>query len=206
MLTSNIAISNTNVSSEQKVKLLGLNLESRFNFDYHVNALLNKANKKYHALARVCNYINTNKRRVTSQFSYCPLVWMFHSRTMNNRINTLHEKALRLVYTNKPNLSFDDLLKEDKSVKIHQKNLQILATEIYKVKNDLGPKIMADNFHFAEKPYSLRNDSIMQRQANRLAYFGTESISFLAPKVWGLIPTEIKSAKLLNIFKAKIKS
>ena len=121
-ITNNIAISNTNVSSEQKVKLLGINLESRMNFDYHVNTLLNEANKKYHALARVCNYMNTNKRRVlmkafiTSQFSYSPLVWMFHSRTMNNRINTLHEKALRPVYTNKPNLSFDDLLKEDKSV------------------------------------------------------------------------------------------
>ena len=200
-ITNNIAISNTNVSSEQKVKLLGINLESRLNFDYHVNTLLNKANKKYHALARVCNYMNTNKRRVlmkafiTSQFSYCPLVWMFHSRTMNNRINTLHEKALRLVYTNKPNLSFDDLLKEDKSVKIHQKNLQILATEIYKVKNDLGPKIMADIFHFVEKPYNLRNNSIIQRQANRTVCFGTESISSLAPKLWELIPSEIKSAK-----------
>ena len=63
-ITNNIAISNTNVSSEQKVKLLGINLESRLNFDYHVNTLLNKANKKYHALARVCNYMNTNKRRV----------------------------------------------------------------------------------------------------------------------------------------------
>ena len=100
---------------------------------------------------------------------------------MNNRINTLHEKALRLVYTNKSNLSFDDLLK-GKSVKIHQKNLQILATEIYKVKNDLGPKIMADLFHFVEKQYNLRNNSIMQRQANRSVYFGTESISSLAPK------------------------
>ena len=147
-ITNNIAISNTNVSSEQKVKLLGINLESRLNFDYHMNALLNKANKKYDSLARVCNYMSTNKRRllmkafITYQFLYCPLVWMFHSRTMNNRINALHEKALRLVYTNKPNLSFDGLLKENKSVKIHQKNLQILATEIYKVKNDLGPKII----------------------------------------------------------------
>ena len=82
-----------------KVKLLGINLESRLNFDYHVNTLLNKANKKYHALARVRNYMNTNKRWVLmktflkSQFFYCPLVWMFHSRTMNNRINKLHEKA-----------------------------------------------------------------------------------------------------------------
>ena len=65
---------------------------------------------------------------------------------MNNRVNTLHENALGLVYTNKSNLSFDDLLKEDKLVKIHQKKL-----EIYKVKNDLGPKIMADTFHFVKK-------------------------------------------------------
>ena len=93
-----------------------------------------------------------------------------------------------------------------KSVKIHQKNLQILATEIYKVKNDLGPKIMADIFHFVEKSYNLRNNSIIQRQGNRAVYFGTESVSSLAPKLWELIPSEIKSAKSLNIFKAKIKS
>ena len=135
-ITNNIAICNSNVSNEQKVKLLRINLETRLNFDYHVNTLLNKSNKNYHALARVCNYMDTNKGRVfmkafiTSQFSYCPLIWMFHSRTMNNSINTLHEKALKLVYTINPNFSFDDLLKEDKLVKIHQKNLQILATEI----------------------------------------------------------------------------
>ena len=156
--------------------------------------------------------MNNNKPRVlmkafiTSQFPYSPLVWMFHSRTMNNRNNTLHEKALRLVNTNKPNLSFDDLLKEDKLVKTHQKNLQILATEIYKVKNDLGPKIMAGVFHFVEKPYNLRNNSIIQRQANRTVYFGTKGISSLAPKLWELILSEIKSAKSLNIFKEKIKS
>ena len=86
------------------------------------------------------------KTFITSQFSYGPLVWMFHSRTMNNIINTLQEKAIRLVYTSKSNLSFDDILKEGKSVKIHQKNLQILAMEIYKI-----PKIMADIFHFVEK-------------------------------------------------------
>ena len=115
--------------------------------------------------------MNTNKRRVlmkafiTSQFSYCPVELMFHCRAMNNRINTPKEKALRRIYTNKPTLSFDDLLKEDKLVKIQQKNLQILATEIYKVKNDLGPKTVAYIFHFVEKLYNLRNNSIMQMQS-----------------------------------------
>ena len=87
-------------------------------------------------------------------------------------------------------------------MKIHQKNLQILATEIYKAKNDLEFKIMAD-IYFVEKPYNLRNNSIIQRQANRTVYFGTESISSLASKLLELIPSEIKSAKSLNIFKEK---
>ena len=97
------------------------------------------------------------KAFITSQFSYCPLVWMFHSRTLNNRINKIHERALRLAYKNETFLSFDDLLKRDKSLSIHQKNLQILATEICKTKNDLGPKIMKDTSHFIQKPYNLRN-------------------------------------------------
>ena len=121
---------------------------------------------------------------ITSQFSYCPLVWMSHRRTMNNRINKINEKTLRLVYKDKTNLSLNDLLKKDKSVSIHQRNLEILATEIYKVRNDLGPEIIKDIFHFVQKPYRLRNDLTLQRRRNRIVYFGTESISSLAPKIW----------------------
>ena len=71
---------------------------------------------------------------------------------MNHRINKIHEKTLRLVYKDEKNLSLDDLLKKDKSVSIHQRNLQILATEIYKARNDLWPEIMKDIFHSVEKP------------------------------------------------------
>ena len=85
-LPVDIRITNTKISNVERVKLLGVNIEGRLNFDYHVKALLKKANKKDHALARVCNYMDSKKWRVlmkafiTSQFSYCPLVWMFHSR------------------------------------------------------------------------------------------------------------------------------
>ena len=211
LISVDIRITNTKISNVERVKLLGVNIEGRLNFDYHVNTHLKKANKKYHALARVCNYMDTKKRRVlmkvfiTSQFSYYPLVCMFHSRTLNNRINKIHERALRFVNKNETSVSFDDLLKRDRSVSIHQKNLQILATEIYKTKNDLGPKIVKDTFHFIQKPYSLRNDPELQRRRNRTVYFGTESISSLAPKIWELIPSDIRSANSLGIFKEKIK-
>ena len=111
-----------------------------------------------------------------------PLVWMFHSRTLNNRINKIHEKALRLVYKNEAFLCFDDLLRRDKSMSIHQKNLQILATEIYKTKNDLGPKIMKYTFHFIQKPYSSRNDPELQRRRNRKHIFACPQNMGINPK------------------------
>ena len=70
---------------------------------------------------------------------------------MNNRINKIHERVLRLVYKNEPFLSFDDLLKRNKSVSIHQKNLQLFPTKIYNTKHDLGPKIMKDTLMQFEK-------------------------------------------------------
>ena len=73
-----------------------------------------------------------NKRRIfmesfiISQFNYCPLIWMIHSRGLNNKINRIHERALRIVYDDNRS-SFEDLLNKDKSVTIHQRNLQQLA-------------------------------------------------------------------------------
>ena len=87
---------------------------------------------------------------------------------------------------------------------IYQKNLQILATEIYKAKTGFGPKIMKDTFYFIQKPYNLRNYLELQRRRNRTAYFGTESISSLAPKIWELIPSDIRSANSLGTFIEKI--
>ena len=129
-------------------KLLGVKFDSNLSFENHVTSLCKKASQKSHALARVSHCMDLNKRRnlikafITSQFNYFPLIWMFHSRSLNNKINRIHERALRLVYQN--NLSFSELLDLDNSVTVHQKNLQVLVTEIYKVKNGIAPDIMND--------------------------------------------------------------
>ena len=63
-----------------------------------------------------------------SPFSYCPLVWMWHSRTSNSKINKLHEKILRLAYDDKQS-TFEELLNKDKSVTIHLRNVHVFHTE-----------------------------------------------------------------------------
>ena len=64
---------------------------------------------------------------IMSRFNYCPLVWMCHTRALNNKTNQLRERALRLVYDDSQS-TFEKLLNIDKSVTIHHRNLQVLAT------------------------------------------------------------------------------
>ena len=68
-------------------------------------------------------------------FSYCPLIWMLHSRTLNSRINNTHQRALRLTYKDIKS-SLKQLLEKDHSETVHHKNLQVLVTEIVKVKKN----------------------------------------------------------------------
>lgn len=82
---------------------------------------------------------------IYSQFQYCPLAWMFHSRKLNNNIDKLHERALRITYRDQ-NSSFESLLKKDSSTTIHVKNLKVMLTEMFKTKNFQNPDFMREVF------------------------------------------------------------
>ena len=76
------------------------------------------------------------KSFITSQFGYCPLIWMFHSRTLYNKINCIHERALKITYNNRKSSS-EELLRKNNIVSIHHRNFQLLATEI-KIKKNMA--------------------------------------------------------------------
>ena len=84
------------------------------------------------------NKINNIHERA---FNHCSIVWMSHGGGLNNKINNIHERALRIVYKNKKS-SFETLIKRDKSAAIHLKNLQYLATKLFKIKIGLSLEIM----------------------------------------------------------------
>ena len=79
-------------------------MDNLLTFSDHISSICKKVSLKLHALAIVSLFMDQDKLRLLSeafielQFSYCSLVWMFHSLVLNNRINNLHERALRLVY------------------------------------------------------------------------------------------------------------
>ena len=145
------------------------------------------------------------KAFITSQFSYCPLIWMLHSRNLNNKINRIYERVLRLMYQN--NLSFSEPLDLDNSVTVHQKNLQVLVTEIYKVKNGIAPEIMKDIFKLQNPSYNLRSSCSQLRRENiKPIRYGLHSVRYLDPKICKQVPNNIKYSNSLCKFKKLIES
>ena len=160
-----IRIGDYSIKSSDNEKLLGVYIDNKLNFDYHVDQLCKKANKKLRALARVTPYMNLEKKKIVmnsffnAQFNYCPLIWMLHSRKNNNKIKYLHERCLRLFYSDKKS-SYENPLEKDHSVSIHHKNIQALAIEMFKVKNKLCPEITSNIFmERTNNHYNLRNPS-----------------------------------------------
>ena len=118
---SKAKIGNNYIESEKEQVLLGITIDSNLTFENHINNICKKASQKLNALARVAPYMNMQKRRiimksfVTSQFGYCPLIWMFHSRRLNNKINSIHERALKITYQGHIS-TFQELLNKNNSV------------------------------------------------------------------------------------------
>ena len=191
-------IKNSSIERSSSENFLGVSVDSNFTFEKHINELCKKGNQKLNALTRCAKYTSTEKRRtlfkafVVSQFNYCPLVRMFHTKELNHRISSLHEKALRLTYQNR-NSSFDELLKLDKSVSIHYRNLQYLLTEIYKVKMGLSPQIMNDILILDENAsYNLRSRVTVTRR-NIRTNKGFETISTIGAVLWRNLPNDLKN-------------
>ena len=138
---------NIEMKNSKEEKILGVIIDNKLRFKSHVKNLCKKASQKIWALSRLINYLNDSKKKIIfnalikSQFSYCPLVWMFCSRQTNNMINKIHERALRIVL-NDHFSDFETMLLNMNDITIHHRNIQTLMIELFKIKYDLAPPIM----------------------------------------------------------------
>ena len=119
-----------------------------------------------------------------SQFIYCPLMWMFCSRT-SNIINKIHERTLRLIL-NGHTSDFDTLLQSNNDTCNHHRNIQTLMVEIYKIKNNLNPPIMDFIFQRRNNTQNLRNrEFVMKRK--RTVKMSLETLNFRSPQLGSIL-------------------
>ena len=187
------------ISNSKCEKLPGIHIDNKLTFEPHVRSRCKKASQKLNAFARIAYSLKFDQRKlllnafITSQFPYAPVAWIFHNRKLNNHINRIHERALRIAYQEHSS-TFNELLAKDSSSKIHDRNLQKLLIKIFKVKMKLAPEIMNEVFDFIECRYPLRNE------------LGFKLRNISTVRIWSNMPGELKESTSLNEFKKKIKT
>ena len=194
-------IGSTSVIESYQEKLLGISIDRDLTFENHVMTSCKNA------LSRQCKIPPFYKRKTLintffdSLFAYCPLVWMFHNRQLNTKINNLHYRALRIIYRDESS-TFDELLKKDVSITIHHRNICAIAIEMYKVQNGLAHTFMREIFPLR----NLRNvECVASNIRNQVDFYNTanpkstncglETLErHLGPIVWNAIPTIIRDS------------
>ena len=167
------------------------------------------ASAKIKGLGRIRNRLNLSQAKILynsfilSQFNYCCLVWMFCSKTLQNKINQIQKRALRIVY-NEPNLNLDKLVELDKSTTIHIKNIITLLTEVYKTTRGENPIFMNKIFNQKKEYYNLRVTNLLSSPKVIGSKYGTNTFVFRATHLWNQVPDSIKIESNAKCFKAKL--
>ena len=145
----------------------------------------------------------TNRPR-RQHLNQSPLVAVFGLQNLNARINRIHERALRIVYVDDTS-SFEHLLRKDNSFTIHERNVQTLAIELFKIVQGTSPEIMKSVFPLkVENRYN--SNQVFETYNVRTVHNGINTLSFLGPKIWSILPNDIKMITSLIDFKKKIRS
>ena len=192
------------IGNTDEEKLSGVTIDKKLTFETNINKLCKKAGNKLFALSRMSSYMNSNKLRilmrafVMSQFQYCQLAWTLHSRHLNNEINKIQGRALRIAYKDCVSC-FDTLLEIDESVTIHTKNLQTLMTEMFKTQNNLNPPFMNEIFRERDNSYNLRNNNEFVLPSIKTVHFRSESIKYRGPQLWFSLPQDIRNTEIYLI-------
>ena len=179
---------NLSLKNSNEEEILGVIIDKKLTFHQYVKKICCKSGQKLSALLRLSSYLDTNKEKtiyttmVKSQLNYCPLVWMFCRRRSNNLINKVQEKALRITY-NDQLTDFKSILLNHNEIAIHQRNMQILLTKIYKVINHIAP-LMSSLFEIRESTYNTRHFQVLSNERRRALNYGLENTSYRAPFRW----------------------
>ena len=116
--------------------MLAIIIDDKLTFKSHIKTLCRKARGKMRAISRLLNDLSDSQKILIfnsltkSQCNYCPLIWMFCSRTSNKMINKIHERALPCIL-NDHTSDFDTLVRSNNDTCNYHRNIQTLMVEIY---------------------------------------------------------------------------
>lgn len=191
----NININGNSLQGESNVELLGVIIDKHMNFNMHVKKRCAKAAGQLNALGRLRQFLDTESKIailrsfITSNFSYCPLVWHFCGRKSTIKMECILKRALRLALSDYAS-DYETLLAKANLVSLEIQRQRTLAIEIFKAKNGMSPQYLTDIFVTNKNSYNTRQKDNLHTPVVNTTHYGLHSIQYLAAKIWNQLPRE----------------
>ena len=204
-----LIINTTEIEESRKVVLLGITTDKLLIFNEDIDNLCRTANYKLHVLRRIRKYLSLEKAKllcnafINSQFNYAILVWMFCRKKQYLKIQKFHHKALKVVH--RSNKNYDELLRNNNEVSIHQSHLHALICEVFKSLSNLNPEFMWLYFVFKNITYNIRKGPLLRLPAAKSTSYGINSVLFRACLLWNSLPQSIKYSQSIVELNTKMK-
>ena len=206
MINASIPVGDITLKCQDKIKVLGVTLDSQLNFKEHIDNLCNRASRQINALRRISKFLDTSARLkifksyIHSNFSYCPIAWIFCGKVNSVKLEKLQERALRFVFRDFES-TYDELLTRANILPLSLFRLRFLAIEIYKCRTDNNPLYLNELFKPKSTTYNLRDSKILHQPRFNTFTFGYRSFNYYGAKLWNSLPVYLKNAESVNNFK-----
>lgn len=193
------------IECENDVKLLGVTIDYKLNFDKHISEICKKASRQLNVLKRIGKYLNKLGRLtiyysfILSNLNYCPLTWHFCSEKNTIKMEKIQERALRFVYDNYT-CSYEELLNLSKLPSLKVRRLRSIAIETYKIINKECPSYLYDLINIKNHQYSFRYCNTTDLPQVRTTRYGLNSFRYTAAKLWNELPDHFRLETNFNQF------
>ena len=208
----NVTVENISLPSSDTMTVLGIDIDDRLTFDGHISNMCIKAERQLNVLQRLKGSLDQDSRMaiyksfIMYNFNYCPLMWMFTSKTSLSKLENIQKRALRFVLDDYQS-GYADLLQNANNVPgIKIMLLRYIAIEVFKCINEINPAYLNAMFIRKDCPYALRDGSILMRPKVNLTHYGLKSFRSYGAKIWNHLPVSYKDRTSLNEFQKMIKS
>ena len=199
------------IKATSSITILGIEFDDKLNFESHINEICNKTSKQINALKRMKHLTDRECKKIiynsyiSSNFNYCPIIWMFTGKINFGKLEKTNKRALRYVLNDNV-AEYEVMCEELKVLNINKQCIKTVATHMYKIKNQMVPSYVQELFYRRESKYSIRDNDRFNIPRFKTITYGKKSFTYFGAKLWANIPKEIKEKPSIKCFNAALTS
>ena len=204
-------IESAEITCDEVVKLLGIDIDYQLNFNYHIKNICRKASQQLNVLKRIgCFLSKLNKLTIfhafiLSNFNFCPLACHFCNKSNTSKLEKIQARALRFIYEDYES-TYDELLEKAKVPSLKVRKMRTMAIECFKILNKFSPSCLHDLVVFKDCKYNFRYSNIVDISRVRTSTYGKNSFKYAAAVLWNDLPDDFRKISNFNQFKNILKS